>query len=104
MGNDSAAHALSEKDKRKKTMRKMTDWWVWGVEMWEKGGDKEINKERNLGLILSHTGWGGGQWQNSGCVMVGWHLSNSSDEDAIRTDNHPTEQSSLQSEFSLTHP
>jgi len=43
MGNNTAAivaleDALREVDKRRKKMRTMSDWWVWGVGSWEKGG------------------------------------------------------------------
>lgn len=32
------AVALREKDKRRKKMRTLSDWWVWGVGSREKGG------------------------------------------------------------------
>lgn len=43
MGNNGAAvgalaEALRVEDKKKKNMRAMSDWWVWGSGSWEKGG------------------------------------------------------------------
>lgn len=61
MGNNSAAivalaHALREKDKRKKAMRMMSHWWVWGARRKVEYGDKEKMREHSDGRSGRDTG------------------------------------------------